>query len=67
MLGRYQQIDMPKDTTSRFVEDKSAQTIIAGDPARLFPQCLARWRLNTADDHITNFAFRMTTDDVNNL
>ena len=67
VFGRHQQIDVLEDAATRLVQDKAAQTLIVCDPARLFPEGIARWRGHAADDDIAHFAFRMARNQMNEL
>ena len=58
---------MSKDSASGFVQDEPAQFAVIGDEVSLLPQRLARWNRNATDDHISDFAFGVATNDMDNL
>ena len=58
---------MSKDSASGFVQDEPAQFAVIGNEVSLLPQRLARWCGNATDDHISNFAFGVATNDMDNL
>ena len=58
---------MSKDSASGFVQDEPAQFAVIGDEVSLLPQRLARWSRNATDDHISDFAFGVATNDMDNL
>ena len=64
MLRRDEEIDVTKHAAARLVEDESPQTVIFRNPARLFPDGIARRWLDAVYDDVADFAFGMTADDV---
>lgn len=50
---------MAEDAAARLVQDEVAQGLFAGDPAALLPDRIARWRRDTADDHVAHFTLGM--------
>ena len=64
MLGRNQQVDVPEDPTSRFVENEVTQGFIFGNEPRLFPNRLARRGRDPTDDDVSDFPFGVAFDKV---
>ena len=58
---------MAKDAAARLVQDEVAQGIVAGDPAALLPDRVARRGRDAADDDVAHLALGMGGDDVDGL
>ncbi|MND40392.1 hypothetical protein D3C80_311290 [compost metagenome] len=67
VLWRHEKVDVAKDAAARFVENEIPQGLVFCDKARLFPDRIARRRRHAADDDITDFAFCVTGDDVDDF
>ena len=64
MLGRNQEVDVTKDTPTRFIQHEVSQRLITGDESGLLPQAVPRGRTHAPDNNITDFTFRMATYDM---
>ena len=58
---------MAEDTAARFVEDEVAQRLVGGDEVALLPDRVARGRRNAVDNDVTDLAFGMGGDDLDEL
>ena len=58
---------MPKNTSSRFIQNKASQAIIFFDETTLLSNRVARWWGNTPYDYISYFTFRMAANNMNEL
>ncbi|MNH17226.1 hypothetical protein D3C79_768890 [compost metagenome] len=67
VLGRHQQVDVAEHAAAWLIEDEVAQGLVAGDPARLLPDGGAGGRGDAADNDVTDFAFGVAIDDVDDL
>ena len=56
---------MSKDATAWFVKHKIAKRLISRDEVALFPKRVAGRRIDSADNHVADFAFCVTADNVN--
>ena len=55
---------MPENAAAGFVQHEAPQSIVIRDPARLFPERVAGWRLDAGDDDIADLALRVASDDL---
>ena len=58
---------MTEHAAARFVQLEVAQDAIFSNPLALLPQRLAWWRRNSSHDHITDLAFCVAGNGMNNF
>ncbi len=58
---------MAEHAATRLVQHEVAQGLVTGDEARLLPHCIARRRGHATDDDITDFAFCVTADNMDDF
>jgi hypothetical protein len=56
---------MTKNATPRLIQNEITECLILRDPLRLVPDGLAGRRLDTANDYISYFSFRVAADNLN--
>ena len=61
---RHEQIDVSKNTSTRFVEKEVSQISIIKKPTPLFPDRLSRRRRYPADNDVANFTLRMRRNNM---